>query len=159
MTGVPERPRRRVVPASRDDSGQLALLVIGFTLVLAVLVSVVVTASRAFLYQRSLASAADGAAIFAANQLDEAAFYASGAGEHLPISADGANAAVADYIASNRLAERFERFDYRVDTDGRVVSVTFVATVALPLVGAVTDRYEDGITITTVSLAVAPTRG
>ena len=29
MTGIPERPRRRMVPASRDDSGQLALLVIG----------------------------------------------------------------------------------------------------------------------------------
>lgn len=142
-----------------EDRGQITLLVIGFTLVLAVLITVVVTASRVFLYQRTLATATDGAAIFAANQLDEARFYAAGAGEYLPISAEGARRAVADYVDRTGLAERFDRFGYEVETDGRVVTVTFTATIALPLVGSVTDRYEGGITITTVALAIAPTRG
>src|SRR5262245_31069203 len=66
--------RRAKRSAGRPDSaesGQITLLVIGFTLVLAVLIAVVVTASRVFLYQRALSTATDGAAIFAANQLDE----------------------------------------------------------------------------------------
>jgi Putative Flp pilus-assembly TadE/G-like len=140
------------------DSGQITLLVIGFTLVLAVLIAVVVTTSRVFLYQRALSTATDGAAIFAANQLDEAAFYAGGAGEHLPISAAGARRAVAEYVTRSRLAERFDGFGYAVGTDGRVVTVTFTARVELPLVGAVTDRYHNGVTVTTVALAIAPTR-
>jgi uncharacterized membrane protein len=140
------------------DSGQITLLVIGFTLVLAVLIAVVVTASRVFLYQRALSTATDGAAIFAANQLDEAAFYAGGAGEHLPISAVGARQAVAEYVTRTGLAERFEGFGYVVGTDGRVVTVTFTARVELPLVGAVTDRYSNGVAVTTVALAIAPTR-
>lgn len=140
------------------ESGQITLLVIGFTLILAVLITVVVTASRVFLYQRALSTATDGAAIFAANQLDEAAFYAGGAGAHLPISAEGARRAVADYVTRTGLAERFDGFGYQVGTDGRVVSVTFIARVGLPLVGAVTDRYRHGLTITTTALAIAPTR-
>ncbi|HKA68606.1 MAG TPA: pilus assembly protein TadG-related protein [Actinomycetes bacterium] len=140
------------------DSGQITLLVIGFTLILAVLITVVMTASRVFLYQRALSTATDGAAIFAANQLDEAAFYAGGAGEHLPIEAEGARQAVADYVTRTGLAERFDGFGYLVGTDGRVVTVTFTARVALPLVGAVTDRYQDGLTITTTAAAIAPTR-
>jgi len=104
------------------------------------------------------ASMPDGAAIFAANQLDEAAFYAGGAGEHLPIEAEGARQAVADYVTRTGLAERFDGFGYLVGTDGRVVTVTFTARVALPLVGAVTDRYQDGLTITTTAAAIAPTR-
>ena len=140
------------------DRGQITLLVIGFTLVLAVLIAVVVTASRVFLYRRALSTATDGAAIFAANQLDEAAFYAGGAGEHLPISADGARHAVAEYVARTGLAERFDGFGYAVGTDGRVVTVTFTARVELPLVGALTDQYDDGVSVTTVALAIAPTR-
>lgn len=139
------------------ESGQITLLVIGFTLVLAVLIAVVVTASRVFLYQRALSTATDGAAIFAANQLDEAAFYTGGAGEHLPISTAGARQAVAEYVTRTGLAERFQGFGYLVSTDGRVVTVTFTATVGLPMVGAVSNRYEHGITITTVALAIAPT--
>jgi len=151
------RAKRSAGRPDSAESGQITLLVIGFTLVLAVLIAVVVTVSRVFLYQRALSTATDGAAIFAANQLNEAAFYAGGAGEHLPISTAGARQAVAEYVARTGLAERFEGFGYLVSTDGRVVTVTFVASVGLPLVGAITNQYEHGITITTVALAIAPT--
>ena len=57
------------------------------------------------------------------------------------------------------LTRRFDRFGYDVRTDGRTVTVTFTARIGLPLVGAVTDRNEDGITITATALAMAPARG
>jgi hypothetical protein len=157
-TVIAHRTHQAARRSAAADSGQITLLVIGFTLVLAVLIAVVVTTSRVFLYQRALSTATDGAAIFAANQLDEAAFYAGGAGEHLPISAAGARRAVAEYVTRSGLAERFDGFGYAVGTDGRVVTVTFTARVELPLVGAVADRYHNGVTVTTVALAIAPTR-
>lgn len=157
-TAIEQRAGRAGRPPAAADRGQITLLVVGFTLVLAVLIAIVVTASRVFLYQRALSTATDGAAIFAANQLDEAAFYAGGTGEHLPISAAGARQAVAEYVTRTGLAERFEGFGYAVGTDGRVVTVTFAARVELPLVGAVTSRYRNGVTVTTVALAIAPTR-
>jgi len=153
------RPGPAQPQATSPDSGQITLLVIGFMLVLAALIGVVVTASRVFLYQRTLAATADGAAIVAANQLDESVFYAGSAGEYLPIEPERARQAVADYVTRADLTRRFDRFGYDVLTDGRTVTVTFTARIGLPLVGAVTDRYEDGMTITATALAMAPARG
>lgn len=140
------------------DAGQLTLLIIGLVLILVVLVLVVISASRVFLAQRALSAAADGAAIFAVNQVDETVVYIGGAGEQLPISATAARQAVAEYAARAGLAGRYDQFAFEVSTDGRTVRVTFTGRVRIPLDGVVTDRYEDGITITMTALAVAPTR-
>ena len=51
------RPGPAVPQATSPDSGQITLLVIGFMVVLAALIGVVVTASRVFLCQRTLAAA------------------------------------------------------------------------------------------------------
>lgn len=60
----------------RDERGQVTVLTVGFLLVLLLLVAVVVNASDAYLERQKLANLADGAALAAADGLDEADFYA-----------------------------------------------------------------------------------
>jgi hypothetical protein len=139
----------------RDDSGQITLMIIGFAVIVVLAIGVVANASKAFVYRRSLASWADGAAIVAAQNVAEDAIYAGPRVDELPISATGARGAVADYVTRNALAERFEAFDVAVDVDptAGTVTVEFAARVPLVLAG-------DGVSIpvTADATAVAPLR-
>lgn len=84
----------------RDDDGQLTLLVIGYTLIAVVLITVGVDASKVFLARRALASAADAAALAAAQAVDRAAVYAGKSGGCdglLPIDQERA----ADLVAAS----------------------------------------------------------
>jgi uncharacterized membrane protein len=137
---------------SRDD-GQITLLIIGFVMIVVLLVGVVANASKAFVYRRSLASWADGAAVAAAQNVAEDVVYAGPALEDLPISADGARAAVAGYVGRHGLAERFEQFDSSVvvDPTAATVTVAFRARMPFALAGEV-----GGVTITAEATATAP---
>ena len=53
------------------DDGQITLLIIGFVMIVVLLVGVIANASKAFVYRRSLASWADGAAVAAAQNVAE----------------------------------------------------------------------------------------
>jgi uncharacterized membrane protein len=80
---------------TRRDEGSLALLVIGYTFIAAVLVVVGVDVSKVFLAQRALSSAADSAALAGAQAVDRAAVYAGAADcTGLPIDAVSAHHAV-----------------------------------------------------------------
>ncbi len=82
----------------RRDDGQITVMTIGFFLVIALLGVVVVNASQAFLERRELDNLADGAALAAADGLDEEVFYRSG-----EVSADTRTARdrVARYLAGS----------------------------------------------------------
>ena len=67
MRGCGDAGRVRPSP---EDEGQLILLVLAYTVIAALLITVVVDVSKAYLYRRSLVAAADGAALSAANQPD-----------------------------------------------------------------------------------------
>jgi hypothetical protein len=71
--------RRRTGDGSRRDEGSIMVLVIGYTAIAAVLITVGIDTSKVFLAQRALASAADSAALAAAQGVDARAIY-SGAG-------------------------------------------------------------------------------
>jgi uncharacterized membrane protein len=64
---------------SRRDEGSLTLLIIGYTLIAAVLIVVGIDVSKVFLAQRALSSAADAAALAGAQAVDRGAIYAGGA--------------------------------------------------------------------------------
>lgn len=82
----------------RGDEGSVLVLVIGFAMVLTLMVGVVVDVSAAVLARRAVASAADGAAVAAAQALDLDRLYADGLrGERLPLSPAGARQRVAAY--------------------------------------------------------------
>jgi hypothetical protein len=135
------------------DDGQLILLIIGFTLVTALLVTVVVNASRLFLMQRSLTGLADGAAVAAAQALDEAAFYTRGLdGGAVPLDDDAAENLVRDYLdayfASTRNEDAFPNLRIvDVSTAGGVATVTLRVRVGLPFVNTVSDDFDEGVTL------------
>jgi hypothetical protein len=124
-------------PAPRDD-GQLTLLVIGYTTIAAVLVLVGVDASKVFLARRALSSAADSAALAAAQAVDRGAIYAGDGGQCgglLPLdplrAADLAGQTLADDEAD--LRHQFARLDPAATdvAEGRV-TVRLGGEVAVP---------------------------
>jgi Flp pilus assembly protein TadG len=79
-----------------SDEGSILLLTLGYAVLLMTLVFVVVDASAVFLARRGLASACDGASLSAAQSVDTARVYRSGAaGSALPLA--GVQGAVARY--------------------------------------------------------------
>ena len=126
------------------DDGQLLLLVLVYAVIAGVLVTVVVNLSTAYLHRRSLVAAVDGAALSAANQPDLARVYGGGS-DALPLSDEGTAGAVTQYVDDARLEERFDGFEVvDVLTDGRTVTVTFAATVRMPLLNAVATSVTGG---------------
>ena len=84
----------------RSDDGTVLVLVLGMAGLLLVLVGVVVDVSVAVLAKRSAASAADGAAVSAAQALDQEAFYERGAAGGVPLSVELVAERVARYEAA-----------------------------------------------------------
>lgn len=149
-------PRRLQRVRSRGDDGQLLLLVLVYTVVAGLLVTVVVDVSKVYLERRALVSAADGAALAAANEPDLAAVY-RGAGAALPLSRAGATAAVRQYAADADLAASFPGFQVvGVDTDGVVVRVELAADVPLPFVTLLASRWSSGYPLHAVARARSP---
>jgi uncharacterized membrane protein len=68
---------------NHNDEGSLTLLVIGYTLIAAVLIVIGVDVSKVYLAQRTLSSTADAAALAGAQAVDRADIYAGG-----PVCAD-----------------------------------------------------------------------
>ncbi|MGH8776459.1 MAG: pilus assembly protein TadG-related protein [Jiangellaceae bacterium] len=139
----------------RDEGGQITLLIIGFVLIAVLAVAVVANASKAFVYRRSLASWADGAAVTAAQSVAEEAIYAGPRVDELPLSGDAVEVAVADYVARNGLPDRFEDFAASVDVgdDGATVTVELSARVSFVLGGD-----DGGISIIADATATVPLR-
>ncbi len=108
----------------------MLLLVLGLAGLLIVLVAVVADVSAVILAKRNVASAADGAAVAAAQALDLDAVRSDGLGEQIPLSADDARARVATYEAQVRAEQPGLVLSVRVE--GRTAVVTGARTVRLP---------------------------
>lgn len=113
------------------DNGTVLLLVVGLTAVLLVAVAVVVNVSAVILAKRSLASTADGAAVSAAQALDERAFYATGLHGGIPLDPAEAADRVAAYHATAAQSQPGLRLSVKVD--GRTAVVRASRTVTPPL--------------------------
>jgi uncharacterized membrane protein len=131
----------------RQSRGSITPLILGFALVTMLLITVIVAASRIFLAQRALASAADGAAVAAADSLDEPAYYRRPAGiRALPLRESQVDAAVQQYVESAALAARFDSLEVSpaLSPDATTVTVQLSARVKLPFVNAVMTASGDG---------------
>lgn len=142
MSGPGRRDPGRLGPG-RHDEGTVLVLVLGFTMVLALLVGVVVNVSAAVLARRAVASAADGAAVAAAQALDLTELYRTGAsggvagagpgarvGSRLPLDPAEASRRVAAYAA--QAAPTQPGLSLAVRVEGGTATVTAVREVALP---------------------------
>jgi len=121
---------------SPRDEGSLSLLVIGYTLIAAVLIVVGVDVSKVFLAQRALSSAADAAALAGAQAVDRTAIYAGAAGcADLPVDASSAQNAVDGSVrdVGEALQSTFVSLtEPDVQVEARTVRVTLRGQVAVP---------------------------
>jgi len=114
------------------EDGQLTLLVIGFTMIAAMMIAVAIDASVVFLARQRLAGQADGAALAAAQQLDDGAYFGgAGCAESLPVAQGAVDAVVAPYARHG-----VELAGTPVPVDGGPgVVVQGRSVVTLPIVG------------------------
>lgn len=119
-------------PDPRDDSGTILVLLLGFTAVLLLMVAVVVNVSSVILAKRGVVSAADGAAIAAAQELDLSVLYASGLGARIPLDQGGVVRAVEEYQAQAQQSQPGLDLRGEVAADGTTAIVRGVRSVRLP---------------------------
>jgi hypothetical protein len=105
------------------------------------------------LARRGAASAADGAAIAAAQQLDEGRLYRSGLTDAVPLSPVAVSTVVAQYEADARTGQPGLRLEPTVDAAGTTATVVASRVVALPFTGWLGVRE---VTVTAVARARAP---
>ncbi|MFJ7750603.1 pilus assembly protein TadG-related protein [Arthrobacter sp. NPDC097144] len=138
----------------RGDEGQIGVLVIGYMLVSLLVVTVVMGSSALYLGHKKLLSAADGAALAAADT------FSLGSGRHgqgptAVLAPAAVRAEVNRYLAEINAANGLPglRVDGETGTsDGRTAKVVLTGVVHPPLVNFL---VPDGIPITAVSEARA----
>lgn len=118
----------------RGDRGSVLLLVVGLFAVALLLVGVVVNVSAVILARRSLVGAADGAALSAAQALDEQVFYERGVAGGVPLSEQGVRERVAAYAELAAPGQPGLSLSGRVE-DGYTAVVLARRTVTLPFGG------------------------
>ena len=158
-------------PPDREprDSGQITLLVIGYVSIALVLIVAGIDASKVFLAQRALSSAADSAALAAAEGVDTRAVYAGPGircGTTLPLDQDRAAglavAAVDD--ESDDLRHTFSLLAApQTDVVGSDVEVQLSGEVSVPfgkVLGWLDPKYPDGrVPVTETAHASSPVAG
>ena len=117
----------------RDERGSITPLIIGFALLVAVLVAVVVDASAAYLRRQGLDSVADAAALAATDGLQGDAVYRYGLGERAEIDAGSARRYVEDYLSTSGAAAHYPGLTWVVSTSATSVVVHVAAPLDLPL--------------------------
>lgn len=142
-----------------DERGTVLILIIGFAVIAALAVTVVVSASKAFVVRRSLASWADGAAVAAAQGVRADRLYEGGLGDFLPLDQAEANRAVSEYASRHELASRFDDFrilEVSVHGVGDRVRVTLAAEAPLAFVNVTTAGMGTSVPIRASATARGP---
>lgn len=119
--------------ARGDERGSITPLIIGFAVVIAMLVAVVVDSSAAFLRRQDLDSVADAAALAATDGVQGDAVYTRGLGDTAQIDAAAARHYVAAYIESSGVLRRFPQLSFEVRTTTNTVIVRVHTPLRLPL--------------------------
>jgi hypothetical protein len=150
------RLRARVLRGGASgESGQVTLLILGFTLVATMLVVGTVAVTSVQLSRMRLLDAADGAALDAADSLDARA-YEGGLGDAVPVSDETVRATAEAYLAERPLPVGMLQWQVAAGTgspDGRSAVVRLVGEADLPLVGGVLRGLGGSVTLTVVSTA------
>lgn len=120
-------------PAPRGERGQTSLLIVGFALVVAMLVAVVVDASAAYLRREDLDALADGAALAATEAVGTDQVYVGGLGARAALDPAQARADVAAYLQQTGATERYPGLTWAVDVGSDLVVVRLATPLDLPL--------------------------
>jgi hypothetical protein len=115
------------------EQGSITPLVVGFAVVVAMLVAVVVDASAAYLQRQGLDAVADAAALAATDGLEGEQVYEHGLGGRAAIDPTAARRFVAEYLRASGVRQRYPGLSVSVQTGGRTVVVRVAAPLRLPL--------------------------
>ena len=137
------------------EEGQIGVLIIGYMLVSLLVVSVVMGASAVYLGHKKLLSAADGAALAAADTFSLGPASAPGQGPAAVLAPAAVQAEVNRYLSETNAADRLPGLSVNGETgtaDGRTAKVVLSGVVHPPLVNFL---IPDGIPVTAISEARA----
>jgi len=145
----------------RREEGSISLFILGLSVIAMLLIAGTVAVTSAHLTRMRLLDLADGAALSAANALDESA-YEQGVGESVPLSNRSVQERAADYLG--RRPRPASVSDWRLaagtgSPDGRTAVVVVVGDARLPMIGPVLRDLGVSVTIRVESRArsdVAP---
>ena len=117
----------------RDESGSITPLIVGFALIVAVLVAVVVDASAAYLRRQGLDSLADAAALAATDGLQGDSVYTRGLDARVEIDPQAARRHVEDYLRATGALDRYRGLTWDVTATRTTVVVRVATPLDLPL--------------------------
>jgi Putative Flp pilus-assembly TadE/G-like len=132
----------------RAEQGSITPFVLGLTLIAMLLIAGTVAVTSAHLSRMRMLDAADGAALSAANALDDTA-YSQGLGASVPLSDTSVQGRAAAYLASRPRPGSILGWRLAPGTgtpDGRTAVVALVGEAELPMVGPA--LRELGVTVT-----------
>lgn len=145
--------------AAEHEAGQVGVLIIGYVLLALLVVTIVAAASSVYLGHKKLLSAADGAALAAADTFSlaqvQGAAAGTGSAPAAVLDSGAVTAAVQRYLADSGAAERISSLGVAAETgtvDGRTARVVLSGVVHPPIVNFL---VPDGIPITAESDARA----
>lgn len=118
-----------------DERGQTTVLIVGFALVLAMAIAMVVDVSAAYLQRQGLDTVADGAALRAADLgATGEEVYAEGVPRgRLDLSAEQITGSVRDFLARSGAYATYPGLGFSVDIDRAASTVTIHVTAPLDL--------------------------
>ena len=160
--GTRQRPAAegREVRVQRDERGQIAVLIIGLSVVAMMLIVVAVAVTSLHLSRMRLIDVADGAALAAADALDEGA-YNRGVGTAVPLSSASVTSEATAYVDRRPLPPNVRAWGLMPGTgtpDGETAVVVMRGVADVPLVGPLLDAINTPVTITVTSRARADLR-
>ena len=148
---------RGATAARRDESGSVSVLILGLTMIAMVLVAGTIAVTSAHLARMRLLDVADGAALAAADALDENA-YQRGVGASVPLSNASVRREAAEYVGSRPRPGGVVAWRLGPETgspDGATAVVALTGEAELPLVGGVLRELGVLVTISVRSQARA----
>ena len=110
----------------RDQSGQATIMIVGFAVVLALAIAMVVDATAAYLQRQGLDTVADGAALRGADlgATGHEVYTGGVPSGRLDVTADAVRASVRDYLASSGAYAKYPGLSYTVSVDPGASSIT-----------------------------------
>lgn len=110
----------------RDERGQATVMIVGFAVVLAMAIAMVIDASAAYLQRQGLSSLADGAALRGADlgATGEEIYTGGLPGDRLQLTEAEVSASVRDYLHDVGAYGKYPGLTYVVDVDRGANSVT-----------------------------------
>ena len=140
----------------RPDRGQISLLILGFTIIALMLIIGAVDVTAVQLARSRLFDAADGAALDAADALDNGSAYEAGLKLAVPITAGSVRQSAREYLLVEPRPHGISSWvlaDGTGSPDGQTAVIRLRGTVDVPIAASVLSAFGGSVTITVESRA------